>query len=154
MHTVIQSFEARSPKVVLDFYFFTEVSIKANRPEKIETLEDANFNNLVFNISSVVAKDENNNEKYAIQMTIETVNSENNAWSIRLVTFGSFVLDDDGPEEHQKNLVFVLGQNILYGHCREFLANITARGPYDTVYLPTITFVPDGECKKDALSSN
>ena len=154
MHTVVQSFEARDPKVILDFYFFTEVSIKANRPEKIKTLEDEDFNNLAFSVNSVIAQDDNNSEKFAIQMTIETVNSDNNAWSIRLVTFGSFVLDDDGPEDHKKNLVFVLGQNILYGHCREFLANITSRGPYETVYLPTITFVPDGECKKDAPSSN
>lgn len=148
MHRIVRKYEAKSPNIDLEYHFFPELSVKAMRPDNIDDLDVSSLNELIFEVDSVIAHEDVKNSKYAVQLTLATEEKDiPRAWNIKLVIFGVFKVDEQCPEERRKQLVFVLGQSMLYGHCREILASLTARGPHNPVYLPTITFVP--EEKKD-----
>lgn len=55
---------------------------------------------------------------------------------------GYFRVHEKCPEEKVTQLVEVTGASILYGACREMLANLTARGSHGVVSLPSVSFVP------------
>ncbi len=55
---------------------------------------------------------------------------------------GYFLIHKKYPEEKIKSLIEVTASSILYGACREMLANLTARGSHGVVSLPSISFVP------------
>ena len=55
---------------------------------------------------------------------------------------GYFVVHEKYPTLKIKDLIEVTGASILYGACREMLANLTARGSHGVVSLPSVSFVP------------
>lgn len=55
---------------------------------------------------------------------------------------GYFRVHEKYPEEKTQKLIEVTAASILYGACREMLANLTARGPHGMVSLPSISFIP------------
>ena len=55
---------------------------------------------------------------------------------------GSFIVAEKYPQEKASDLIQITGASILYGACREMLANLTARGPRGMVSLPSVSFVP------------
>jgi preprotein translocase subunit SecB len=59
------------------------------------------------------------------------------------ITFqGLFEVPDRYPEEKRDLLINVTGPSILFGACREMVANLTARGKYGMLTLPSVSFVP------------
>lgn len=54
---------------------------------------------------------------------------------------GVFRINDQWPAEKMEMLVRVNGSSVLYGAARELVANLTARGPWPMVMLPTLSFV-------------
>jgi preprotein translocase subunit SecB len=62
-------------------------------------------------------------------------------YSGELVIRGSFEIEKDYPLENRLRLIKVTGASILYGACREMLANLTARSSRGIMFLPSITFV-------------
>jgi preprotein translocase subunit SecB len=63
-------------------------------------------------------------------------------YSGEIHVIGYFRVHEKFPEEKTRKLIEVTAASILYGACREMLANLTARGPYGMVSLPSISFVP------------
>lgn len=59
---------------------------------------------------------------------------------------GIFEIHKDYPEEKRDSLIKITGASILYGACREMLANLTARSSYGMISLPSISFL---EAKKE-----
>lgn len=63
-----------------------------------------------------------------------------------LKVIGYFEVAESYPEDKRDSLIGITGASILYGACREMLANLTARGPHGLVSLPSISFLePDGK---------
>lgn len=57
------------------------------------------------------------------------------------VTFsGIFEVAGSYPEEKRDMLVNVTGPSILFGACREMVANLTARGKHGMLTLPSVSF--------------
>lgn len=59
----------------------------------------------------------------------------------RLKAVGSFRVAAAFPEDRRESLIRVTGASILFGACREMLANLTARGPHGMISLPSISFI-------------
>jgi preprotein translocase subunit SecB len=53
---------------------------------------------------------------------------------------GYFVVDPSYPEARVKFLVETNGPSVLFGAVRELCANLTARGPWQMLMLPTQSF--------------
>lgn len=63
-------------------------------------------------------------------------------YDFRIEMMGFFRLAPDWPEEQRSSLVAINGPSLLYSAAREHLAQITARGPFPSLFLPSITFMP------------
>ena len=61
---------------------------------------------------------------------------------------GEFQVADSFPEERVEELVQVTGASILFGACREMLANLTARSTFGMISLPSVSFVEPPTAKK------
>ena len=56
---------------------------------------------------------------------------------------GFFTVDKQYPAEKAEVLVRANGAAVLFGAIREMVANLSARGPFAQVNLPTVTFVDE-----------
>jgi preprotein translocase subunit SecB len=54
---------------------------------------------------------------------------------------GIFNIHKDYPEDKRDSLIRVTGASILYGACREMLANLTARSSHGIISLPSVSFI-------------
>lgn len=54
---------------------------------------------------------------------------------------GVFKIVSDAPEEKQLEMIAVNCPSILYSSIREFVAMVTAHGPYGKLVLPSVSFV-------------
>jgi len=64
-------------------------------------------------------------------------------YTFEIEVVGLFDVDSEYPADKAENLVRVNGPAVLFGAIREMVANLTARGPFPTVELPTVTFIDE-----------
>lgn len=77
-------------------------------------------------------------------------NREEAPYSGEIVVRGWFVIAEKYPEEKHKELIEVTAASILYGTCREALANFTARSLHGILSIPSVTFDPISDESKIA----
>lgn len=71
-------------------------------------------------------------------------------YSGNLIIDGEFEIDSTYPKEKITQLIEVTGASILYGACREMLANLTARSTFGMISLPSVSFLEPSPPKKKA----
>jgi len=59
-----------------------------------------------------------------------------------IAVVGYFSIAAAYPEEKRSDLIKVTGSSMLYGACREMIANFTARSRHGILSIPSISFVP------------
>lgn len=67
-------------------------------------------------------------------------------YDFRVVMVGFFVLNTQVPAEQRELAMGALRQtavSLLYSAAREFIAGVTARGPFPAIVLPTAVITPD-----------
>ncbi len=67
----------------------------------------------------------------------------------RIRAVGYFRIHEAYPEKNRESLICITGASILYGACREMLANLTARSSHGMISLPSISFI-ERPAKKQA----
>ncbi|OEU64779.1 MAG: hypothetical protein BA863_04750 [Desulfovibrio sp. S3730MH75] len=152
MITVTQDTKTRPPAVELINHFFPEIHINANPNTSQEQIAPENEFDLNFDIKVEVRRteDDEGEERYVVLLNLKTDDPEGiGAWLIDISVMGYFKFVQDLPPAQKGNIAYVTGQSILYGIMREMVHNLTLRGPYDPVYLPTVTFMPEDDCPKD-----
>lgn len=146
MSKVTQPIKTKPPIMELKTHFFPEIHVKANPNVSPEDIESG----VAFDIDfitdvDVQTNDELPNDRF-VSFTIKSDDSVNNkAWNIDITVVGQFRYPDHCSDETRTHLAYVTGQSILYGFVREMLHTLTLKGPFEAVYLPTITFVPDDQ---------
>ena len=77
-----------------------------------------------------------------LSLTLGSANKDDDApYSGELTIQGEFEVSPQYPSTARKNLVKVTGASMLYGACREMLANLTARSVHGMTSLPSVSFV-------------
>lgn len=61
-------------------------------------------------------------------------------YSGKITVSGSFQISESFSEENREALIRVSAASILYGACREMVANLTARSVNGILSLPSISF--------------
>ena len=69
----------------------------------------------------------------------------------RIRVVGYFRIHEAYPRQNRESLIRIPGASILYGACREMLANLTARSSHGMISLPSISFI-DLPAKKQAAA--
>ena len=82
---------------------------------------------------------------WMVDLTVEFGSSkkgEEAPYSGKVSARGWFVIAKGFPEERHSDLIEVTAASILYGTCREALANFTARSVHGILSIPSVTFDP------------
>jgi preprotein translocase subunit SecB len=66
---------------------------------------------------------------------------------------GGFEVVPEWPENKIEQLVSVNGTSLLYSSIRDMVCNITARGPWGSIMLPTQSFIEAYEAGKKAAAA-
>ncbi|MGB0992222.1 MAG: hypothetical protein ACPG32_07105 [Akkermansiaceae bacterium] len=61
-------------------------------------------------------------------------------YSGKITAAGVFQISEDYTEQRRDQLIEVTAVSILYGACREMLANLTARSSHGLLSLPSVSF--------------
>lgn len=67
---------------------------------------------------------------------------------------GEFEVSPAFPENGAQRLVEVTGVSMLYGACREAIANLTARAAHGMITLPSVSFFQSNDTQKKADHEN
>jgi preprotein translocase subunit SecB len=92
-----------------------------------------------------LAKDVENPSHWKLTLTVEfgPNNAEEPAAYAGVITIvGSFHIAQGYPDDRHQALINVTAASILYGACREMVANLTARSTHGLLSLPSISFAP------------
>ena len=83
--------------------------------------------------------------RWMVDLTVELGNRDDQepaAYNGSITARGWFEVAKAYPEDRQKALIEVTAVSILYGACREMLANITARSTHGIISIPSVSFAP------------
>lgn len=145
MINIKQQIKTKAPVLDLTGHFFPEVQVRANPEVTQETLDSGDAYDIDFVTNVRLSQSDERPDNYLIEFNLCTDKKQaDKAWEISVTVVGSFVLPEC-EEQKRIGIVMVNGQSMLYGIVREFLYSLTSKGPFDPVYLPTITFYPDPE---------
>lgn len=129
----------------LEHYFFTQMHLDAHPGAD----PDAEMH---FDSSVQCGRHEDDPRRWMITLTVVIGGEEEDAdpaYTGQFEIIGMFRVDDQFPEDKVANLAHANGAAVLYGSVRELVANLTARGPFPQVLLPTTTFIDECAHSKD-----
>jgi preprotein translocase subunit SecB len=128
-----------APLELLDYHVRAmsfEVNLKCDRskPSQLD-LEDVD-------ISNEVAQMQNEKNRYAVTLNLEikAPENKNTPYAISLEMYGYFQVSEKMPEEMRERIVKTNGTTILYGAAREIIKEMTGRGVFRSILIPTASF--------------
>ena len=121
-------------------YFVTEASFSANR--KFDPKQDVMLQSDDFQLGVEAQASPDNKRRWQIVMRLQhqPPAEANVPYRFTVEVVGFFVVLERYPEERVDRLVRTNGSSMLYGILREMVRDLTARGPYAQVMLPTTNF--------------
>ncbi len=129
-------------------YFFPVVQVVANATfnDKNDAVETT------YNIEpSLVKSDENNLYQIAIDISSSADDEQDKLpYVVHIVAVGIFEINPEWDEPEK--LLYINGSSILYSAAREFLITITSRGPWDALYLPSVSFLKKYQSEAKEMS--
>ncbi len=123
-------------------YFVTDLRFTANSLFNPEKETNVAFEELRIESDLVAPPKEGDNWLVSLTIAQEVPAEKNAPYNFALDIVGFFSVLDGLPEDRQKQIVQTNGSSILYGAAREILRDVTAKGPYEPILLPTVSFFP------------
>lgn len=141
---MIQQMQLSPSPLAIERHEFTSIQLEAAEAEnptgelKIKTRRS-------------LAKDVENPSHWKLTLTVEF--GPNNAdepapYAGSVTIVGSFHIGPGYPDEKHQTLINVTAASILYGACREMVANLTCRSTHGLLSLPSISFAPPANPKE------
>lgn len=126
---------------------FTEISVKASEQDNPEG---------GFSLSTQRTIHVHSDDLLKFLLTLEVALGSNSQdqeapYTADLTIHGEFEVAKEFTARSPEELVYVTGASMLYGACREMLANITARSSHGMSTLPSVSF---GAMKPAAKKAN
>ena len=119
----------------LEKSFFTAVSIRANR----DGSPDAKWN--VQTIPEVLKQgDEKRKWAVSLRVILKSIDDLKPCYNAEVEIAGTFSVAPTWPEANIEQLVHINGCPVLYSAAREMISNLTSRGPWPMLVLPTVSF--------------
>lgn len=128
----------------LKTHFFTRIEVEAQACPEGEPGEG------VVSSKLECARHEDEDRCWMVQLGLKLEKEEEYPapqYTYQIEIFGVFTLAEEFEPEDSDTFVKVNGAAVLYGAARELIASLTARGPFDAVELPTVTFVDEVDAK-------
>lgn len=137
----------RASPLQIERHEFLDVEVHA-------TESDESHTSLPLSINRILAQHDGDSLRWRLELTVRFGGDKDgkpSVYSGMLRIAGYFHVHEKFPPEKRCQLIEVTGASILYGACREMLANLTARGAHGVVSLPSISFVPPKTLSIEAI---
>lgn len=134
----------KTPPLRIEFYYFPEITVHTRQGVPTDQLNPESVG-YEFDLEPGIFQSADDALCYKVDLRIRTkdVSGKINPYDLNVLVSGFFHLDEQVPTEKRDGTMLILGPNILYGAAREFLFQLTSRGPFPPLWLPTTSFVPD-----------
>jgi len=125
-----------SPLQLLE-HFFEEINLVANQ------IGESEGSSTLFTERSVLDHPEDDHQfKLDLCVNLGSENDEHPAaYTGRIRIVGVFAVSPKYKGD-LRQLILVTGSSILFGACREMIANFTARSSHGMMSLPSVSFIP------------
>jgi preprotein translocase subunit SecB len=128
----------------LESYFLTDLNCQANPQYKGDKETKFSEKDLEVGTGVQVIKDKPRRWQVSLSLKLQPGPEANSPYSFGLNLIG--VICWVGPEQPDEKLEAVIrtnGPSMLYGVAREMGRDLTARGPFPPLVLPSVSFIPD-----------
>lgn len=127
-----------TPSLQLERSFFADVQIKANPKHVLGQGE------VEVKATQTLGRATQDGLRWVVELDLTVAGKENATsppYNIHLHSVGIFQFAGPDLSDAQKaHLLAVTGASILYSQAREYLLMLTARGPWGSFQLPTVSF--------------
>ena len=128
-----------TPSLQLERSFFTDVHIQADPKHVLGKGE------VEVTTSQTLGRASQDGSRWVVELDIAIAGKQGSIappYHIHLHSVGTFLFGKADVDEAQKaRLLAITGVSILYSQAREYLLILTARGPWGSFQLPTVSFV-------------
>lgn len=124
----------------LDSHFFTHIELKASGVEPDKAGEGV----LVHRLHCMRHKE--HPRKFMVSLGLKQTDDKEKGsplYTFQFDVIGMVTVRDDYPEDKVETLARVNGAALLYAAIREMAANLSGRGPFPIVNLPTVSFIDE-----------
>ena len=128
----------------LEGYFLTDLNCQANPQFKAD--KETKFNERDLEVAAAVQpiKDKPNRWQVSLNIRLQPATDANSPYSFCLNLVGVICwVGPELPEDKVGTLLRTNGPSMLYGVGREMARDLTARGPFPPLVLPSVSFIPD-----------
>jgi preprotein translocase subunit SecB len=132
----------------LEGYFATEVNCRANLdfdPHKPTTFRE---DDLLVTADIQSVPDQPQRWQISLSLKLQPKPAANSPYTLAFSLLGIVWAAPDLPREKLDAIVRTNGPSMLYGAAREMARDITARGPFPPLMLPSVSFIPDAQATK------
>lgn len=120
----------------LERYFFTKVELETH-----VDAEQSAPNEIQTEVEVGQAKDKPSRFQVVLRLKLLPPAKGSASYTGQFHVVGFFRVADQWPKAKTQQLVQANGAALLYGAIREMVANLSARGPWPPLHLPTVTFI-------------
>ncbi|WP_372796434.1 protein-export chaperone SecB [Pontiella sp.] len=130
----------KSSPLELESYMFTRVHVDACDDPACQEVEGAGQ----IEVKTHYQQHNEDSSRWMVSVCLVVAQQDGEPcppYSLDVEAVGFFHVADEFPEEKKTPMLRANAPAVLFGSIREMVANITARGPYPRLDLPTVTFV-------------
>lgn len=128
----------------LEGYFLTDLSCQAIPQFKADKETKFNEKDLEVVVAVHSIKDKPHRWQVILSIKLQPAPDANSPYSFCMNLVGVICwVGPELPEDKFETLLRTNGPSMLYGAAREIARDLTARGPFPPLVLPSVSFIPD-----------
>lgn len=124
----------------LDFYFVSDFHFSLNKEFRLDGKPAIRDEDVLARPEAVANPQDKSKWTVTLNIKHEPPSGINSPYLFDLKLVGFFRIHPDYPGDRIERLVQTNGASMLYGIAREMVREMTGRGPYFSVFLPSISF--------------
>lgn len=124
----------------LEAYFVTDLHFSINKNFDAQKGAEIKDTDVSANFDMAINAENNRLCQLTLKLQFQPAAEANTPYRFTIEMLGAFRVLEVYPEEKQDRLLRVNGPSMLFGIAREIVRDITARGPYPALILPSVSF--------------
>jgi preprotein translocase subunit SecB len=131
------------PTLQLESYFFPKIHIGTDPEYEASQESPIRIQRQHIDIKTSFSLLSQEEREWGVNLEIKTVKKERPIpYIIHIEAVGFFKVAKGYPSEEIEKLVQIGGSTLLYSAIREFILTISSRGPWGSVFIPSVSFLP------------
>lgn len=127
-------------KLLLDNYFVSALSIKANTAFDVNQSMNLTINDLIIDSNAIKIADDVRHWQVVLTVSYALKKGVNSPYAFKAEVVGFFSVASNYSEDRAEWLVKTNASSVLYSVARETLRSAMASGPWKPIILPAVSF--------------